>query len=149
MDSLRSLSITIKMITNPILDTNIVASMGKLAVADMGNSGMQFRAGRILKMMQTELQTFEVIRKPLLEKYADRVETTDDKGIKKQGWEIRIATKDEYEAELDPMLNEKIVIEFYPLDLSELNHGLKGYELAVLEPFFSDNYIQKLLNSEK
>jgi hypothetical protein len=145
MQELRSLPITIKMITNQVLDTNILASMGKLAIADMNNSGMQFRAGRILKMMSNEMQTFELIRKPLLEQYADRIEKTDESGVKKQGWEIRLVTKNEYEEKLEPMLNEKIIIEFYPLDLTGLNHGLKGYELAVLEPFFSDNYIQSLL----
>ena len=100
-----------------------------------------YRIGKLLKSVLAELKESEEIKAKLIEKYGEK-QKSGYSNIKEENLKV-------YNDEWKEMLKEEVELSFIKVPLTDIPQGsLTGNDIMNLEPFFTEDSIQKVMEDK-
>lgn len=102
-----------------------------------------FRLSKVMKVLQDELQQFETAKQDLFKKLGEPAESdSDNQQPNMQGTQYKIKPEniDQFQTEMQQLLEEEITLEFNPIPLSVVEEtNMTIADMVNLEIFFEDD----------
>ncbi len=96
-----------------------------------------FRLGKLSKELAPHFETYEKVRKELLEKFGEKVESDEENG--QVQYNFANGTAEKFQAELMAMLEEKVDVKVRKIKVAELNgSSLTARDMMALEWLIAD-----------
>ncbi len=116
-------------------------SIGKIVSANIPSEKIRYRLSKLAKLLTTELTDLEKERQRLIKEYGEK----DAQG----NIQVKPEHEEEFNKRFDELQSESVEVSYVPVDLSGIDAGLNALDMLNLEPFLSQEYIEKMMSDDE